>query len=394
MMSGAWSRILKFPTYIAMVTVILAFPATNLLYGQQQVQQFDLRPLDASDADVVTFKIGGVWPDGCVPQSPVISISPGTVRIDTSNPAVVCPAALTPWTLSGTIGKLQAGRYDVIVRFSGAPGTNPVELGRRSLTVADSSLLSELIFPMVVNGSVAEKQHYQTIFTVLNTSAAEVKATLQVYSNAAAAPGAFCSPLAPPPSGAQLTLTPNSEYLQFTSPDLPFLNGWARLRWTGSAPILVSEELTLVAAAPAPCLLVCNRPSSEKLSSAQITAVRPGLEFRMPMTINPNRQTAVALINPSSSAAVTVKVSILDSSGQAAKLEVPSSFEVKVGPLERISKFVWQMAAESSTTAAPNLPDSFQGSLIFSSDSPFVASGLHIMFPEGKFVPVPAVSTR
>jgi hypothetical protein len=388
MMSGRWFRVL-------MMTVLLASTATSILYGQPQLEQMDLRPLDASGADVVTFKIGGIWPDGCVPQSPVISISPGTVRIDTSNPATACPLALTPWALSGTIGKLAAGRYDVVVRYSGAGSTNPVELGRRTLTVADSSLLSEVIFPMVVNGSAAEKLHYQTIFTVLNTSAADVKGTLQVYSNTGAAQGAFCSPLAPAPSNAQLTLTPNSEYLQFTSADLPFLNGWARLRWTGPAPILISEELTLVAAAPAPCLLVCNRPSNEKLSSAQITAVRPGLEFKMPMTINANRQTAVALINPSSGAAITVKVSILDSTGQAAKLAVPNSFEIKVGPLERISKFVWQMAAEqSSMTVVPTLPESFQGSLVFSSDSPFVASGLHIMFPEGKFVPVSAVSTR
>ena len=386
-------RILR--SLAVMVTVISASPATNLVYGQSQMEEIDLRPLDASDADVVTFKIGGIWSNGCVPQSPVISISPGTVRVDTSNPATTCTQALTPWMLSGTIGKLPAGRYDVVVRYSAPAGSNPLELDRRPLTVVNSSLLNEVIFPMVVNGAFGQKQHYQTIFTVLNTSTTDAKGTLQVYSNTGTASGAFCSPLAPPPSNAQLTLTPNSEYIQFTSADLPFLNGWARLRWQGPAPILVTEELTLVAAAPEPCQLICNRPSNEKLSSAQITAVQPAREFKMPMTINPNRQTAVALINPSSSTTVTVKVAILDSAGQAAKLEVPNSFEIKVGPLERISKFVWQLAAEqSSTTGVPGLPEFFQGSLVFSSESPFVASGLHIMFPEGKFVPVLAVSTR
>ncbi|PYS06263.1 MAG: hypothetical protein DMG17_32645, partial [Acidobacteria bacterium] len=312
-----------------------------------------------------------------------------------TNPGVVCTLSLTPWTITGTIGKLSPGRYDVIVGFSGPSMSSPVELGRRSLTVADSSLLNEAILPIVINGAIAEKLHFQTIFTVLNGSAGDVKGTLQVYSNAGAASGVFCSPLAPPPSNATFALSPNGQYLQFTSADLAFLNGWARLRWEGPAPVLVSEELTLVAAAPARCQLVCDRPSTEKLSSAQIAAVKPAREFKMPMTINPNRQTAVVLINASSSDPVTVKVSILDSTGQSAQLAVPNSFEITLRPLERVSKYFWQMASEQSPLGiAPNPPDFFQGSLVFSSDLPFVVSGLHIMYPEGKFVPVPAVSTR
>ena len=378
------------------VTLLLVSQAAvTLLFGQLQTAQIDLSPLDAADSDVVTFKLSGTWSNGCVPQSPVVFVSSGTVRIDTTNPAVTCPAALTPWTLAGTIGKLPSGRYDVVVRYSSPGVTNPIEIGRRTFNVMDSSSLNEAILPMVVNGAVAEKLHYQTIFTVLNTSADDANANLQVYSNAATAPGVFCSSLAPAPSGAAFTLNTNSQYFQFTSSDLPFLNGWARLRWQGSSPILVSEELTLVAAAPAPCLLVCNRPSTEKLSSAQITAIKPAREFRMPMTINPNRQTAVALINPSSSQTLTVKVQILDSAGQKAQLDVPNQFQISIRPLERVSKYVWQMAFEQSSLASlPSPPSSFQGSLIFGSDSPFVASGLQIMFPEGKFATIPVVSTR
>jgi hypothetical protein len=256
----------------------------------------------------------------------------------------------------------------------------------------DSSGLNEVIFPMVVNGAVAEKLHYQTIFTVLNTQSNDVNGTLQIYNNTGTASGTFCSPLAAPPSSSNFMLSPNSQYFQFTSADLPFLNGWARMRWQGAALVLASEELTLVAAAPAPCLLVCNRPSTEKLSSAQITAVKPAREFRMPMTINPNRQTAVALINPSSSETVTVKVSIFDSAGKGAQLAVTNQFDVTIRPLERVAKFVWQMAVEQSPLAvAPDPPSSFQGSLVFSSDSLYVASALHIMFPEGKFATVPVV---
>jgi len=262
-------------------------------------------------------------------------------------------------------------------------------------TVMDFSLITEVILPMVVNGAVAEKLHYQTIFTVLNASANEMKGNLQLYSHPGTAPGAFCSPLAPAPSNAAFTLGANAQYFQFTSPDLALLNGWARLRWQGPVSILVSEELTLVAATPAPCFFVNNPPTTEKLSSAQIMAVKPAHEFKMPMTINPNRQTAVALINPSSSDPVTVKVQILDSAGQRAQLDVPNQFEITVGPLERVSKYIWQMAFEQSSLASlPGPPDSFQGALVFSSDSPFVASGLHIMFPEGKFATVPVISPQ
>jgi hypothetical protein len=269
----------------------------------------------------------------------MVSVVLGVIRIDTTNPAPVCLQVLTPWTLAGTIGKLSAGRYDVVVRFSGPTGSSSIELGRRTLTVMGSQL-NEVIFPWWSTGA-AEKLHHQTIFTVLNTVSGDVKGTLQVYSNTGAPSGAFCSPPRPPPSSATFMLTPNAEYVQFTSADLAFLNGWARLRWQGPAPMLASEELTLLAAAPAPCQLVCNRPSTEKLSSAQIAAVKPGLEFKMPMTINTNRQTAVALINSSSSDPVTVKVSILDSAGQNAQLGVPNRFEITIRPLERVAKFVW-----------------------------------------------------
>lgn len=378
---------------ILLCAVAITFAMVTHLYAQLQAALIDLSPPDAADSDVVSFRLSGTWRNTCVPLSPVVSISSGTVRIDTANPGEVCGQALTPWTLAGTIGKLSPGRYDVVVRFLGPGLTSAMELGRRTLTVSDSTTLNEVILPMVVNGAVAEKLHYQSIFTVLNASLGDVNGTLQVYSNMGVASEAFCSPLAPAPSQVSFMLSPGAQYFQFTSADLGFMNGWARVRWQGPASVLVSEELTLVAAAPSPCLLVCNRPSTEKLSSAQINGVKPAREFKMPMTINPNRQTAVALINPSSSETATVGVSILDSTGKSAPF-APNRFEIRLRPLERVSKFIWEMLLEQSPMALVTRPESFQGSLIFSSDLPFVASGLQIMLPEGKFAPVPVVSTR
>src|SRR5256885_10242593 len=120
MMKVADSRIVMALTWAGAVILLLASQATvTLLFAQLQVAQIDLSPPDAADNDVITFRLTGTWSNGCIPQSPVGSVLPGTVRIDTTNPEVVCTQTLTPWMLIGTIGKLSPGRYDIAVRFSG-----------------------------------------------------------------------------------------------------------------------------------------------------------------------------------------------------------------------------------------------------------------------------------
>ena len=262
-----------------------------------------------------------------------------------------------------------------------------------SPTAQDQTTVNEVVLPIVVNGAIAEKLHYQTIFTVLNGSKQVLQATLQVYDNSGTPGGVFCSPLAPPPSRVTMTLQPDAQYFQFTSADLPYLNGWALVRWEGPASLLVSTEVTLANAAPFPCLLICNRPSTEKLSSAQISAVRPATEFRLPVTLNRYRQTALAIVNPSATRTLRIKVTLLDAAGDIPKLGVPASFEEKVEPLARTSKFLWQMAQEHSPLdVIVPVPDMFQGSLILSAEIPFAVGALNIMFPEGKFVTIPILS--
>src|SRR5262249_29701949 len=142
-------------------------PAMTRLFAQSAI--VNVKPLDASDKDVVTFTLNGTWPNSCVPLSYSVTVSSNSILLQTTNPATICSQVLTPWTLSGTVGKLEAGRYTLIVQFSTAGGGS-TELGRRTLTVMNSSLMNELIFPVVVNGVVGVKRHYQTIFTVLNAS--------------------------------------------------------------------------------------------------------------------------------------------------------------------------------------------------------------------------------
>jgi len=356
--------------------------------------QLEISPQNPTSNDLVTFRLNGTWLNGCVPQSPKVSISGAEIRIATSNPGSICTQALTAWALSGSIGLLAPGDYNLVVAYSGPSVPATVEIARGFSSVSPSLLENEVIFPVVVNGAFTDTLHYQTIFTILNTTTQNVQATLQVYGNAGKPGGVFCSPLAPPPSSATAKLTPGSHFLQFTSADLPFLDGWARLSWQGPSSLLAGEEVTMVAAPPAPCLLICNRPSTEKISSAQITAMAPGKEFRLPVTFNRFRQTALALINPSASGPIDVTVSILNAFGEAAKLGVPDTFQVRIGPLERVSKFLWQMALEhSALTVILPVPESFQGSVVLTSDAPFAVGALNIMSPEGKFVSIP-IQTR
>lgn len=360
------------------------------LSAQSQNPQIELSPLNPTSNDIIVYRLSGIWPNGCVPQSPKASIGTGVVRIQTSNPASACTQVLTAWTLTGSIGELAPGGYSLIVEYSGPSVPSTLEVVRIAFFVAPSSTSNEVILPVVVNGAIADKLHYQTIFTIVNTTTQSVSATLQVYSNEGTPGGVFCSPLAPPPSSLTATLNPGAQYLQFTSADLPFHNGWARLTWDGPASLLASEELTLVAAPPLPCLLVCNRPSTEKLSSMQVSAIKPAQEFRLPVTLNPYRQTALALINPSATEAVSVRLSILDASGEPAKLGVPNTFDVRIGPLGRVSEFLWQMALEhSALTVIVPVPENFQGSVVLTADSPFAVGAVNFMFPEGKFVSIP-----
>ncbi len=373
----------------AVIAILLGLSIT----AQNRNATIELKPANPTNKDNVAFTLSGVWPNGCVPQSPKVSVGSGEIRIDTSFPSEICTASLTPWSLTGSVGVLAAGDYLLTVTYSSPGSATPMEIGRKAFTVTSASVGNEAIFPIVVNGAVGTNAHYQSIFTVLNASSQDVHATLEIYNNSGTPTGAFCSPLAPPPSSVTATLSPGGELFRFTSADLPFLNGWGRLRWDGSPGILASAEVTLIAAPPDRCLLVCNRPSTEKLSSAQIPAVRPAQEFRFPLTLNRNRQTALAIVNPSAVDTVTATVTVLDGSGASANLGIPNSFDVKIGPLQRISKFVWEMVLEATPTFAPvPFPEGFQGSVMVSATAPVAVGALHIMFPEGKFVSAPSFS--
>lgn len=172
-----------------------------------------------------------------------------------------------------------------------------------------------------------------------------------------------------------------------SSADLPWTNGWARLRWAGSAALQAHAEIMMIAAPPVRCLLICNRPSTEIISSIQLPSIRPAQEFYLPVTIAQNRQTALALVNPSATNPVQIKLTLSDESGKPAALGFPADLKISLHPRQRTSQFLWQLYVESSAlTVVTPFPERFHGSLRIAADAPVVASAIHMLFPEGKYI--------
>jgi hypothetical protein len=362
-----------------------------LLRAQQPGTQIEIIPGSPTTDDSISVRVSGIWRNGCIPALTGVSIAADSIRIDTANPNIICTQAVTPWSITGSIGKLPAGVYQVAVIHSDAaePG---VELARLSFTVAQAT--GDLIFPIVVNGVPgASGVHYQTSFTLLNRGSAGVNGKLEIYSDTSEPGAVFCGPQSPSASATEPTLQPGERLSLSSSADLAFVNGWARLSSDKPDALVAGAEIALIAADPVPCAALENRPSTEILASTPVQAIRAAREFRFPVTIGHNRQSAIAVVNPST-ADITVRVTILDATGQSARLEVPSSFEMTLRPLERVSKMFLQFASAGSPLGeSARIPEVFQGSVVVTSDSPMAAAVLQILFPEGKFESVAAYSS-
>jgi hypothetical protein len=370
--------------------VCILLLAAALLPAQDSTVVIELVPASPTSDDAITFKVSGVWRNGCIPGLAGVSVSGNDVRIETANPNIICTQAITPWSIAGSIGKLAIGDYQLTVMHS-SPGAPASEIARKAFSVSAAPVPAppvEVIFPLVVNGSPGVPGiHYQTTFSLLNTGTQDIHANLQVFTSASEAGSVFCT--ASSPSGVDPIVAPAGQYRLSTSADLPFVNGWARLRWNGSDSLAGSAEISLVNSEPVPCAPIDLRQSYEILAGTPMAAVRPSQEFRFPVVVGANRQPAVSVVNPSESDSIIVRFTILDESGQIAGLDVPASFETTLRPLERSSSLLLQLAAADGGGL---LPDSFQGSVLLTSESPFAAGMLNILLPEGKFESVPAYS--
>ncbi|HEV8129818.1 MAG TPA: hypothetical protein VGQ81_01085 [Acidobacteriota bacterium] len=360
--------------------------------AQNVSTQIDIVPSSPTTADDISIKLSGTWGSGCVPQDPKVTVSGQTIRIDTSNPGSICTAVLAAWSLTVPIGRLAAGSYTVVATYS-SPVQKAFEIARKTIDVTASNQppAQELILPIVVNGRVGSAVHYQTAFTVLNNSAIVALVNAQIYDSSGSPAGVFCSPIAPPPSRFTASLSPAGSFHNSTSADQPLTNGWARLTWDGTAAVQAEAEINFINTAPMPCLLICNRPSNEIIASASVPAVKAARDFRLPATLTPNRQTAIALVNPQSGGPATVTLQLLGSDGQVV---VGGAVSTQVPPQGRVAQFLRRFFECDICMAAPTFAPGpmFHGSLKITSDIPIAVGALNVIFPEGKLVSVPVSS--
>ena len=101
------------------------------------------------------LQLTGEWPNGCVPTAPQVSLLGSEIRINTSNPGQLCTQAVTPWSLTVTLGKLAApGNYTARVIHSSPEGV--AEIGRLAFSVGSGRPVINTITPFqVLAGSMS-----------------------------------------------------------------------------------------------------------------------------------------------------------------------------------------------------------------------------------------------
>lgn len=257
----------------------------------------------------------------------------------------------------------------------------------------------ELILPVFVTGSIQSPVHFQTALRLLNASSAAGSATLNIFNDSGApirGDAVFCDggPLNPPPFRS-----PNPFDLVFglagdgsveisSLGGAVFLSGWARLRHDGT-PIQTVAEIALISAAPFLCIApICMRPSTQIVTIAVVPAVRPSREFRANASLTSQRESAYALVNPSSSQTATIEIIAADSSGR-----ILDQNTIRVPAQGRVAKFLWELLLLGKVfVAPPKRPNFFHGSVKITSDIPIAVGALNVLSPEGKFAGLPVNS--
>ena len=258
----------------------------------------------------------------------------------------------------------------------------------------------EVYFPILVNGVLDSRSHLQTVFRFIETSGTTASqaasVVMDLFDNSGDptfAEQAFCpGPVAGIPpvvvfdlQGSGSTHFGTKGFIQPYEPEVGVVDGWARVRVRGPGRVSATAELLAVGELPTGCPpVICRRPSAAYLGDTLLQTAPPAMEFRSAAVIAAYRQVAYSIVNPSPSSTAQVSIELLDASGGLVRRGGP----VAVPPMNRVSRFAWELATATSdpdTDETPP-PDDFYGSARIVSDSPIVVGGLQVLLPEGKLV--------
>ncbi|MDA2933927.1 hypothetical protein MYX82_06245 [Acidobacteria bacterium AH-259-D05] len=239
----------------------------------------------------------------------------------------------------------------------------------------------EIILPVVVNGFWKEPAHFQTTIRIVNLSTQAVEVTLEAYQNDGTATRILeLYPIAKSGTKTVFQIMPGGSVEAFTTGDEPAFDGWARLSYETSASIQASAEIALVDAPVGP-KPICQRPSTEIVTSAHAAGVPESKKYSGFIVIRPFRKSAYALVNPSTTSTANVFLSLLDFSGK-----LVASAGLQIPPQGRSRGLLPDLL--------DNPPEDFIGSLRITSDIPIGVGALNVLFPEGKFTSVLVTATE
>ncbi len=229
-----------------------------------------------------------------------------------------------------------------------------------------------LILPVVLNGSAVPPTHYQTTVRILNMGTSSVSVTLEAFQNdgtavrvldLAAAPDAGTKSVIPIDAGGSVEV--------FTAEDVPPLNGWIRLTYDARANIQATAEASVIKAPVGPDP-VYMRASTDLLTSVQIPGMSASTRLSGFAVIRPYRQSAFAIVNPSTTQTANVFLSLMDLSGK-----LVASGIVQIAPQARVSRFVREFL--------PDAPQDFIGSFRITSSVAVALGGVNVLLPDGDF---------
>lgn len=167
--------------------------------------------------------------------------------------------------------------------------------------------------------------------------------------------------------------------------------GWARIFHTGPEGVAASNEVTLLRQQVPACLSSAQLSSTMIETAARIEGVEPALGFLAPVVISAHRQSAIAIVNPSSERSAEIEMSFTDAQGESI------SVEGSVAPLNQATLFVREFFFgcdpqfhEACSAAIPDLPPGgeIHGSIRIQGSIPIAVGAQDVLFPEGRLLPL------
>ena len=247
------------------------------------------------------------------------------------------------------------------------------------LSVGGTARAKELFFPIVTHVG-----NYKSAMVILNPSEFRVS-----Y---------YMKGLSPDEGGVGLssTLQPNGR--KGFSPDgefnpKEFRGGWGFVKYSFLEVLPVDKERVESLRLLGWTQLALLGPSGEWIAVANIPAVEPALEFRVPGILYPEAEAAIAILNPSKEP-IQIDLTLYHyRKPLSGSPYVQVTNTISIPPMQRLSQFLWELMTESKETP-PERPlpwTSTSSTLRIRGSAPIAVGALLYYHSTGAFGNLPVV---